>query len=297
MKRSTLIHLMLGGALLVNSGPALAQTNSVLNVATGSKGGTYATMYKNLGDICTSASWLRERQTSGSVENVDLLLSNQVSLAFVQLDVLKARDQIDGDPRAKEIRTLLPLHQEEIHLIAKKPTKGFLGRVSGVTRFSELARKKVGAWGGSVVTANVMRAKSGVNFEVAAFPTRDAALAALASGQVDAVLAVVGQPADWVKALSPQQYNLLPLDIGADKVSGFYQKAKLIYPDFGAAVDTYSVQSLLVTRNFKTPEKRAQLLKYQACAKAKLTSLQEDEGMHPKWNDVTFKAAGWPDYK
>ena len=52
-----------------------------------------------------------------------------------------------------------------------------------------------------------------------------------------------------------------------------------------------------MTRNFKTPEKRAQLLKYQACAKAKLTSLQEDEGMHPKWNDVTLKAAGWPDYK
>ena len=181
----------------------------MLNVATGSKGGTYATMYKNLGDICTSASWLRERQTSGSVENVDLLLSNQVSLAFVQLDVLKARDQIDGDPRAKEIRTLLPLHQEEIHLIAKKPTKGFLGRVSGVTRFSELARKKVGAWGGSVVTANVLRAKSGVNFEVAAFPTRDAALAALASGQVDAVLAVVGQPADWVKALEPAAVQLV----------------------------------------------------------------------------------------
>ncbi|AWN23331.1 TRAP transporter substrate-binding protein [Deinococcus irradiatisoli] len=283
------------GALL--GGAALSQNLSVLNVATGSKGGTYATMYKNLGDLCTSASWLRERQTSGSVENVDLLLSNEVSLAFVQLDVLKARDQIDGDPRAKAIRVLLPLHQEEIHLIAKPPTKGFLGRLSGATRFSELGNKSVGAWGGSVVTANVLRAKAGVNFNVKVYPTRDAALAALAGGQIDAVLAVVGQPADWVKALSPQQYVLLPLDVAADKVSAFYQPAKLIYPAFGASVPTYSVQSLLVTRDFKTPEKRAQLLKYQACAKAKLTRLQEDEGMHPKWNDVTFKSSGWPDYK
>jgi uncharacterized protein len=289
MKRFLLLIPLLSSA-------ALAQT-SFLNVATGSKGGTYATMYKNIGDMCIGASFLRERQTSGSVESVDLLLSNAVSLAFVQLDVLKARDQIDGDPRAKDIRALLPLHQEEIHLIAKKPTKNFFGKISGVTRFSELGGKKVGAWGGSVVTANVLRGKSGINLEVAAFPNRDAALSALENGQVDAVLAVVGQPADWVKGLDPQQYNLLPLDIDAAKLQGFYQKAKVIYPQFGAGVETFSVQSLLVTRNFKSPDKKAQLLKYQKCAKSKLTNLQEDEGMHPKWNDVTFKKADWPDYQ
>ncbi|WP_420596574.1 TAXI family TRAP transporter solute-binding subunit [Deinococcus sp.] len=293
MKRIAILCALLGTAFVQNSS---AQSN-VLNVGTGSKGGTYATMYKNLGYLCTSASWLRERQTSGSVENVDLLLSNQVSLAFVQLDVLKARDQIDGDPRAKEIRVLLPLHTEEIHLIAKKPTKNFLGQVRGVTKFSGLGKDKVGAWGGSVVTANVLRAKAGVDFEVVSFPTREAALAALAGDQVDAVLAVVGQPADWVKTLDGQQYNLVPLDIPEGKINAFYQPAKLIYPAFGAAVPTYSVQSLLATRNFKTPDKRAQLLKYQSCAKNKLTELQENEGMHPKWNDVTFKEAGWPDYK
>lgn len=281
-------------ALLV---PGAAAQTSFLNVATGSKGGTYATMYKNLGDMCVGASFLRERQTTGSVESVDLLLSNAVSLAFVQLDVLKARDQIDGDPRAKEIRALLPLHQEEIHLLAKKPTRNFFGKVQGVTKFSELGGKKVGAWGGSVVTANVLRGKSGVNLEVDAFPDRGAALAALGSGQVDAVLAVVGQPAEWIKTLDPQTYNLLPLDIDAAKLQGFYQKAKVIYPQFGAGVETYSVQSLLVTRNFKTPDKKKQLLKYAACARSKLTSLQEDEGMHPKWNDVTFKKADWPEYK
>ncbi|TSA86480.1 transporter substrate-binding domain-containing protein [Deinococcus detaillensis] len=295
MKRFALACALLTGAAFAQT-PS-AQPLTVLNVATGSKGGTYATMYKNLGDVCTSASWLRERQTSGSVESVDLLLSNQVSLAFVQLDVLKARDQIDGDARAKGIRTLLALHQEELHLIAKKPTKNFFGRLSGVTSYSQLAGKKLGAWGGSVVTANVLRAKAGVSFQVVSFPTREAALSALSAGTVDAVLAAVGQPADWVKALDAQQYSLLPLDIDPSKIKDFYQKAKLIYPQFGASVDTYSVQSLLVTRDFKTPEKRAQLLKYQACARNKLTRLQEDEGMHPKWNDVTFKSAGWPDYK
>ena len=294
MKRTTLMCVLLGATFAQNSS---AQNSNVLNVATGAAGTTSADMYKNLGQVCTGASFLRERHTSGSVENVDLLLDNQVSMAFVQLDVLKARDQIDNDPRAKEIRTLLGLNQDEIHLIAKTPTKGLFGRVNGVTKFSELGGKKLGAWGGSLVTANVLRAKTGIKVQVLSFKERQDALAALASGQVDAVLAVVGQPADWVKALDAQQYNLLPLDIPEDKVGGFYKKAKLLYPQFGSAVDTYSVQRLLVTRNFKTPDKKAQLLKYQACARSKLLQLQEGEGMHPKWNDVTFKSPDWPDYK
>jgi uncharacterized protein len=290
----TLAACLLGSVLVQQAG---AQQLSTFKVATGAAGTTSADMYKNLGKVCTGASYLLERKTSGSVENVDLLLSNAVSLAFVQLDVLKARDQIDGDARAKDIRNLLALNQDEIHLLAKKPTKNFFGKLSGVTRFSDLNGKKLGAWGGSFVTANVLRGKSGVGVQVVPFKDRQAALDALAAGQVDAVLAVVGQPADWIKALDPQQYNLLPLDIDAAKLQGFYKPAKLIYPQFGAAVGTYSVQRLLVTRNFKSADKKAQLLKYVACAKSKLTNLQEDEGMHPKWNDVSFGPTDWPEYK
>lgn len=287
--RST--FLLLSGLL------SSAQALSTMKVATSPNGSTAAAMYSDLGRVCSSSSWLQQRQTSGSTESLQLLLDNQVSLAFVQLDVLKARDQIDQDPRAKNIRALLALNGDEIHVIARVPQKGLFGKVKGVRLFTDLESKRVGAWGGSVVTAQIMRAKGGVPFEVTPFGSREEAVAALRAGQVDALLAVVGQPADWVRALSPREFALVPLNLPAGKLNGFYRPARLIYPQFGKAVSTYSVQRILATENFKLPEKRKQLLAYQACARRKLTELQETEGHHPKWRDVDFKGNDWPLYR
>lgn len=287
-------------ALIVSalvSGGQTQSTPNVMNVATSPNGSTAADMFRDLGRVCTSAAFLRQRQTSGSVENIELLLDNKVALAFVQLDVLKARDQIDQDPRAKDLRVLLPLNFDEIHLIVKRPTKDVFGRVKGITAFGGLKGKRVGAWGGSVITAQILKAKAKNDYTIVALNDRAAALAALNAGQIDAVLAVVGQPADWVNTLNPAVFTLVPLDIPQGSLNGFYRPARLLYPKLGVAINTYSVQRLLITRNFKTPERRVPLLAYQKCALAKLTTLQETEGMHPKWNDVTFKERDWPVFK
>lgn len=286
---------------LLTPGVAFAASPLFLDVATSPKGSTASDMFGNIGKVCKNASFLRQRQTTGSVESLELLLGNQVSLAFVQLDVLKARDQIEHDPRARELKTLLPLNFDEIHLIARPPVtkKNLFGQVStsGVTRFSDLKGRRLGAWGGSVVTANVLRAKSGVAVTVVEYKTREETVAALAAGQVDAVLAVVGQPADWVKALNPAQYALVPVDIAPAALNGFYRPATLRYAGLGQGVNTYAVQRILVTRDFKTPERRAALLSYQKCALSKLVELQETQGFHPKWSEVTFKEQDWPWFK
>ncbi len=278
---------------------SLAQ--NVLNVATGGPTGTYTQIFKNMGDVCAGASWLKEVHTGGSIDNVDMLLGNKVSLAFAQVDVLKARAQIDGDTRVNEIRALLPLYDEEIHVLALTPKKtgGVLGigaKMTGVTKFSELGGKRVGAWGGSVVTARVMSAMGGVKYSVVPLQNQAAGLAALAGGQVDALIAVVGQPASWIADLDPARFALIPVDVSG-KLADFYHPAKLIYPKFGAGVPTYAVQSVLATRNFKSADKKKLLLAYQNCVESKLTDLQENEGMHPKWQDVTFKNSAWPLYK
>ena len=295
-----LLPVLAGLAGLLLSATASAAAPVFLDVATSPKGSTAADMFRDLGRVCTNASFLRQRQTSGSVENLELLLGNQVSLAFVQLDVLKARDQIDHDPRTAELRQLLPLNFDEIHLIARQPTskKNVFGKVSvtGVTRWSDLKGKKLGTWGGSVITANVLKAKSNLNVSILEYKGREDTLAALAAGQVDAVLSVVGQPAEWVRALDTSKYTLLPLDIPPAAVNGFYRQATLRYAGLGS-IPTYAVQRILVTRNFKTPERRTPLLSYQKCALSKLPTLQETEGFHPKWNEVTFKESDWPWFK
>ncbi|MDO4246365.1 MAG: TAXI family TRAP transporter solute-binding subunit [Deinococcus sp.] len=294
MKLTRKLALGMAVALLTQGGHA-APAN-FMDVATSPKGSTNSDMFRDVGRVCGEASYLRQRQTSGSVENLDLLLSNQVSLAFVQLDVLKARDQIERDPRAKDVRVLLPLNFDEIHLIARPAKKDFLGRTKGVTKFTDLKSKKLGAWGGSVITAKVAQAKSKLNFSVVPYKTREETLAALAAGKVDAVLAVVGQPADWVKALNPAQNVLIPLDLPQGTLSGFYRPATLRYPGF-SDVPTYAVQRILATRNFTDAQRRAVLLRYQKCAFSKLSVLQQTPGMHPKWTEVTFKEQDWPLFK
>ncbi len=279
--------------------PTPAATTGTLNVATGSPTGTYSAMFKNIGRVCTQSAYLRERGSSGSLENIDLLLNNEVSLAFVQSDVLKARQQIDKDPRVDGIKALLPLHREELHLFALPSvvSRNILGqtKTQGVAKFEDLKGKKVAAWGGSLITARVVGAMTGLNFEVVSVKDQESAFAALRSRQVDAVLAVVGQPATWVKTLSGVNLVAVPL---SDRMKSIYSPAKLFYPNISAAsVPTVAVQSVLATRDFKTPERKKLLLAYQKCAVSKLVNLQEDEGMHPKWQDVDFKTWPWPQYK
>lgn len=289
----TLAVLSLGGSL--------AAPPNFLNVATSPKGSTNSDMFRDLGRVCTSSAFLRQRQTSGSVENLELLLGNQVSLAFVQLDYLKAKEQIEHDPRIKEVKQLLALNADEIHVIALPPVrkKSVFGKVTvqGAQSYRELNGKVVGAWGGSVTTAKVLSAKSGVKTQVMEFRTREEAMNALVAGKVAAVISVVGQPADWVKTLDPQRFTLLPIDLPASTFGGLYRPATLRYVGLGNGVQTYAVQRLLVTRDFKTPERRAMLGKYQACAKSHLTALQETPGFHPKWNEVTFAERDWPEFK
>lgn len=279
--------------------PAQAAAPVFLNVATGSPTGTYSAMFKNIGKVCTQSAYLKERGTTGSLENIDLLLSNEVSLAFVQSDVLKAKQQIDQDARVANIKALLPLHNEEVHLFAKPAIqkKNIFGKITttGVAQFSDLKNKRVAAWGGSLITAKVLSAKTNVPYAIVSVKDRDAAFAALNAGQVDAVLAVVGQPAAWVKTLSG--VNLVPIPF-TQNLQGIYAPAKLMYENLGAnSVPTVAVQSVLATRDFKTADKKKMLLDYQKCALTHLTNLQEDEGMHPKWQEVSFETWPWPQYK
>ena len=104
------VHWLALTALSLGGG--LAASPTFLNVATSPKGTTSSEMFRDLGRVCTSSAFLRQRQTSGSVENLELLLGNQVSLAFVQLDYLKAKEQIERDPRVKEVKQLLALPQK-----------------------------------------------------------------------------------------------------------------------------------------------------------------------------------------
>lgn len=286
--------------------PATVNNSRFMTVGTGTPSATYAAIYKDMGKVCTNAAFLLERGTSGTVENLELLLANQISMGFMQVDALIAKRDLDGDNRVNQIKSLITLYPSEAHIIVKSNLEIVTGnfftrkRVQ-VTQFSQLEGRKVGAWGGGLVTVQVLQVQTGMKYEIVPFLGRDAqsnAIKALESGQIDAAVTVAGRPIPWIAGLPQGQYRLLAFDLMNKLDPKVYQKASVSYANLGVGtVPTFSVLSILATRDFRTADRAKQLVAYRNCVTSKIDQLREGEGNHPKWNEVDFKiTAPWPVY-
>lgn len=259
-----------------------------LVVATSPKGSTNSDMFQDLGRVCQKYSWILQKSTSGSVQSLRTLLAEKhkdsAALAFVQLDALIFHGDFENDEKVKNLSVFLPLNFDEIHV--------FVHPKSGINRFSELKDKVVGTWGGSYITSEVLKRTSETEFEIKKYKSREQTLKAFENKRIDAVLSVVGQPAQWVKSkkVSTSKYKLIPIDIPEQQVKGIYKKKKkLNYLKFGKKVETYSVQRVLAVRDFNDTKIRSKLRIYQKCAKENLKKLQNSDDAHSKWKDVDIR--------
>jgi TRAP-type uncharacterized transport system substrate-binding protein len=215
-------------------------------------------------------------------------MNNAASLAFVQADVLFAKKIVEHDPQVDSVRTFLVLYLEEIHILTQASN-------DSITKFSDLAGKRVGVYGGSIITSLILFATTGVQpARSQTYPGPDEAVRAL-GGAVDAVLGVGGKPLPWVEALDAK-YRLIPFD-QFEKVSKIYYPAILNYSNLNqpGGVPTIAVPSLLITRDYKIPAMVTPLLQLRACIVKNLQVLRETVGNHPKWQQVNPDIKGpWP---
>lgn len=290
-------------AAIAVSGAAMAQTQ--LKVSTGGNTGTYSRMFKEFQNVCKDQIMQIEMPSKGSIENMDRILGNEVNAAIVQTDVLfyRARNEDLGN-----IKTLFALHPEEVHVIAPSVSPIKTGGVAGIgaksvqfNTVSDLAGRAVAAWGGSVVTAQVIRLQSEVNFTVAEVADFKTAKAALDKGEVAAIIMVGGQPMADVQTLT-NAYKLLPFNeamIG--KLKSVYVPAKLNYSGMGqggSGVQTIATEALYVTRAYKTPKYVESLAALRGCFKANVNELAETTGTHKKWAAVNPDNTGkWSYYE
>lgn len=286
-------------------GPVGAQT---LKVATGGEGGTYSQMFRELKKACQGEMQLVEVPTSGSVENADLLMGNQVNAGIVQSDVLFFRSRNED---MSELKTLSTLHYEEVHIITRadgrvegqKSFMGFTynkGNVVILNNFSELAGRSVAAVGGSVWTAKALTQNSGVRFDIVEAKSNPEALEMLRNSQVDAVVMVMGAGGKVIKELGPE-FKLLPItDIPLEMLTkNIYDPTKLTYTNLSQSVgvSTVKIQALFITRDYKTPKMKSGLLALRQCIKDKAPEIAETTGTHPKWQEVNPSNPGkWPVY-
>lgn len=292
-------------AVLAFSTGAFAQTQ--LKVATGSPTGTYHRMFTEFQNVCKNEIMQIEVPSTGAVDNMDKLLGNEVNAAIVQTDVLFYRARNED---LSNVKTLFSLYPEEVHVITPSvspiKTEGALGismlgsKPLQFKSVNDLAGQAVAAWGGSIVTAQVIRLQSEINFSVVEVPNFKAAMAALNAGKVAAVLMVGGQPMDDIKALT-NAYKLLPFpEATIGKLKSVYIPAKLNYSGMGqngSGVQSIATESLFVTYTYKTPKMVESLAALRGCFTDSLPALQETTGTHKKWKSVNPDTQGkWSYY-
>ena len=298
----TISKLALIGVMLATSLAAVAQTQ--LKVSTGGTTGTYSRMFKEFQGVCKDQIMQIEMNSKGSVENIDRLVGNEVNAAIVQTDVLFFRARNED---LSNVKTLFALYPEEVHVItmAVSPimeggTVGFGKKPAQINRVEDLAGRSVAAWGGSIVTAQVIRLQSEINFTVSEVADFKSAKAALETGQVAAIVMVGGQPMDDVKALNANYKLLAFSEASMGKLKSVYVPAKLNYSGMGhggSGVASIATEALYVTRAYKTAKYVESLGALRTCFTNNVPELQEALGMHKKWSAVNTNNHGkWSYY-
>jgi TRAP-type uncharacterized transport system substrate-binding protein len=276
-----------------------------------SSGGTTGTYYRLMKEFDEAAPGLIiNRESDGSQTNIDRVMNNEAELGITQFDTLYFRALKENNLK-DHIRILALLHSEEIHFIAKSSARHeggikLFGYDSGVNSHSvmlnsiaDLRGRKVGVWGGSVITEQIIASIALTGWNPVEFPDQTPAFEALQTDQVDALLAVGGQPLEWVAALS-HDYKLLEVsDAVATRLGPVYDKTTLTYRNLDQdGVPSLAVRAMLVTRNYASQAKHDQLQRLHNKLVDVVADLRETRGTHAKWEEIdpTATTDKWPMY-
>lgn len=287
------VLIVAGLAALFSATVASAQGTHLL-IADSSSSGTYKAMLAEVRDVCGTDDFTIDElpQQGGAPENLEALKNNRASAAFLHSDVIYAAAQ--ADPSYKELKTLVALYPEEIHVLAlrnsitKQLSMGAFKPYQQFNSLGDLAGFNVGAAGGGVITARVLTGQGEGHFNVIPYNTGKEVIDALGKGEISAAIFVGGSPLPNLTGLSADQYKLLPIgETIASRVSGVYRPATINYTNLrSGVVKTLAPQALLVTRKYTRPQMIEPQAHLRECFMQHLDDLKETPGKHPKWQLV-----------
>jgi TRAP-type uncharacterized transport system substrate-binding protein len=281
-------------------------------VAADSSSKTYAEMLGQLQTVCGDDQTVIEQiqSTGGALGNLEQLVNNKANAAFLHSDIIYLKAMTDSTYR--KFKTLVNLYPEEIHVVALRTanerTKGYGGTKIGsesvvYESLADLADLKVGAAGGSVLTAKIISGTGGGNFDVVPFNKGDEVLAALRNGDIQAGIFVGGSPLPNILALNADEFKLLPVGESiTSKVtgdSGVYKNATVSYTNLGADnIKTISTSAIIVTKMYTVPKFVKPQHWFRNCFYEHLTELQETPNTHRKWAEINPEDHGtWEWYE
>ena len=178
-----------------------AQNQVELTIATGSEKGLYFRIGQEIAvKLREGGINVRVIPSLGSIQNLDLLSNNQVQLCIAQTDILIQKKSTD------DIRALVPLYDETIHILIRNPLH--------VRHLRDLRGKRISVGpvgGGTEPNAIAILESAGISQNEASIVREDfdTTIIALQKGDLDAAFMMTGCPAPLIETL--MKNNLVSL--------------------------------------------------------------------------------------
>ncbi len=265
--------------------PAIIFAELQFNFAVGFKGGTYEKFAKSLNDL--NGLSYKIKNTKGSSAIISKINRGNSDLGIAQLDIyLNLEERQSG--RTDNVKLILPLYAEEIHLFARKNIKSISGlkdkviaigdRNSGTAETAMIILLELDMLDGdnSIKSLQFMNIKTGIK--------------KLWKGKIDAMFVVSGAPVKRLAKLPKKiskKVHLLPFapkELEIMSKSKFnYKKASIKakhYRWLEKDIETISVISSIIGSTSIWDKEVSNLIKTIFSYKETL------ERTHPKWKEV-----------
>jgi len=280
-------------AILAVASIANAQSLPPLKIATGTSGKGYSALFANIKAVCGSTVPLSEYITAGGLDNLMALSANHADLGIAQIDTLLTMRT--GDENIGALQQVIALNNNFLHVFAATNGSRIAGakKWGGITsepdqvvyirNFSQLRGRRVALVGSAQLLGRKLDKQLGYNMQISDFDTDAKAIAALKTGQIDAMMSVTGWPAAVFEKLKPEDgATMVNFDVPSS--APFIVKA-ITYRNIGV----YNAQALasrnvLITRPFKGAKAKS-VAALKKCIVDNLLDLQEGE-YEPAWKEV-----------
>ena len=277
------------------------RNNWTVGIAGGQLSGTYMTFANELAEVLDDGDNMRVIPivTYGAASNMDdLLYLRQVDIAVTQADVFDYfRTQRKITNLGSRLNYIVRLPLSEVHILA----------TADIQTIDDLKGKKVSfgpAGSASSLTGTIVFQRLGIQVEQA-LVDNPTALQKLKSGEIAALVRVIGKPIDFFAKI-PANSGLHFLPIPFSKTfADYYALAELSskeYPTLVAEsqpVETIGVPAVLAVYNWQKDggygsDRYRRVERFTEAFFSKWDKFQQPP-RHPKWRDVNLAATvpGW----
>jgi TRAP transporter TAXI family solute receptor len=275
----------------------LRKNNWTVGIAGGLIDGTYMRFADELGKVLDDGENLRVLPivSYGAASNLeDLIYLRGVDVAVTQSDVFEYfRTERKTPNLDRRVHYLIRLPISEVQVLARTDIKSL----------EDLRGKKVNfgpAGSGSSLTGTIIFQRLGIKAEQVLID-QQSALQKLRSGEVDALVRVIGKPVGFFRNIPADAgLHLVPIPF-TKQFADYYTLGEITSKDYpnliadGQRVDTIAVPTVLAVFNWpKGSDRYRRVERFTEQLFAKWSKLQSPP-FHPKWKDVNLAATvpGW----